>query len=84
MKKLEAQVLQSALTEQQPTDLLTVRQAETLRSMQSLGLIRIQRDEQLKANLVIMEWRIGTAASARDAAGRETEDGEPTEVQYDQ
>ena len=73
MKKLEITTLQSAMIESTPTDLFTVRQAETLRDMSDDGLIRIMRDERLKANLVIMEWKLGTASTAK-ASQNSTQD----------
>ena len=80
MKKLELETLQNAMIESTSTDLFTARQAETIREMDHQGIIRIMRDEKLKANLVVMEWKLGTGSTAK-AAMNASESNQETQTE---
>ena len=77
MKKLEMTIIQNAIAGRTTTDLFTDRQAATARELAEAGLIRIERDERLKPNLVIVEYKGGTAATVRAAEdAQESEESE--------
>ena len=77
MQKFEVNAIRSAIANNHAvTDLVTVRQAETIGTLADHGILEIDRKEKVKTNLVIVEYRLASssvAQSVSELAESETE-----------
>ena len=73
MQKFELNAVRGAIANESVTDLVTVRQSETIASLADAGLLVIDRNEKVKSNLVIVEYRLASSSVAQCAADSETE-----------
>ena len=73
MQKFETNSIRSAIAQDSVTDLVTVRQADTIGALADHGILSIDRREKVKANLVIIEYRLASPRVAQCAADNETE-----------
>ena len=79
MKKLELTIVRNAVANRETTDIFTERQAETVRNLAEAGIVRIERDEKLKANMVVMTYKGGTEATVRASENAEAQSEETEE-----
>ena len=72
MQKFEVNAIRSAIANNHAvTDLVTVRQADTIGALADHGILSIDRREKVKSNLVIVEYRLASATVAQCAADNE-------------
>ena len=68
MQKFETNAIRSAIAQNAVTDLVTVRQAETIAALADHGIFEIDRKEKVKSNLVIVEYRLASASVAQSVS----------------